>query len=104
MLVEAVTDYAIYMLDVAGYVRTWNPGGVRIKGYQPEDVIGTHFSRFYTEEEARAGVPERNLLTAAAEGRLSSEGWRVRQDGTRFLASVSWWMGCPPRRGDLRSR
>ncbi|MBJ7574653.1 PAS domain-containing sensor histidine kinase [Luteimonas sp. MC1828] len=88
LLVNSVTDYAIYMLDANGYVRTWNPGGIRIKGYQPEQVIGTHFSRFYTDEEAGAGVPLRNLQTAAAEGRFSAEGWRVRQDGTRFLASV----------------
>ncbi|MBB1472475.1 PAS domain S-box protein [Luteimonas sp. MC1782] len=88
LLVNSVTDYAIYMLDAEGYVRTWNPGGTRIKGYQPEQVIGTHFSRFYTEEEARAGVPQRNLHTAAAEGRFSADGWRVRRDGTQFMASV----------------
>ena len=88
LLVNSVTDYAIYMLDKDGHVRTWNPGGVRIKGYQPDEVVGTHFSRFYTPEETRAGVPLRNLHTAATEGRFSADGWRVRKDGTRFMASV----------------
>jgi PAS domain S-box-containing protein len=88
LLLNSVTDYAIYMLDRDGYVRTWNPGGTRIKGYQPDEVIGTHFSRFYTEAESSEGVPLRNLQTAAAEGRFSADGWRVRRDGTRFMANV----------------
>jgi PAS domain S-box-containing protein len=88
LLLNSVTDYAIYMLDADGIVRSWNPGGVRIKGYTAEEVIGTHFSRFYTPEDALAGAPFRNLRTAEAEGRFSAEGWRVRRDGTRFLASV----------------
>ncbi len=88
LLVNSVTDYAIYMLDEHGVIRTWNPGGQRIKGYSAQDVIGTNFSRFYLPEDAAAGVPQRNLRTAAAEGRCIEDGWRVRQDGSRFLASV----------------
>ncbi len=88
LLVNSVTDYAIYMLDTDGVIRTWNPGGQRIKGYAAEDVIGTNFSRFYLPDDAAAGVPERNLRTAATEGRCIEDGWRVRQDGSRFLASV----------------
>ncbi|MGV6490698.1 two-component system sensor histidine kinase NtrB [Stenotrophomonas rhizophila] len=88
LLVNSVTDYAIYMLDKDGVIRTWNPGGQRIKGYSAAEVIGTNFSRFYLPEDAAAGVPQRNLRTAALEGRCIGEGWRVRQDGTRFLASV----------------
>lgn len=88
LLVNSVTDYAIYMLDEHGVIRTWNPGGQRIKGYSAADVIGTNFSRFYLPEDAAAGIPEHNLRTAALEGRCIEDGWRVRQDGTRFLASV----------------
>lgn len=88
LLLNSVTDYAIYMLDTGGIVRSWNPGGVRIKGYSAEEVIGTHFARFYTPDEIQAGIPLRNLKTAEAEGRFSAEGWRVRRDGTQFLASV----------------
>ncbi|MEN1939701.1 ATP-binding protein [Luteimonas sp. MJ174] len=88
LLLNSVTDYAIYMLDACGIVRSWNPGGVRIKGYSAEEVIGSHFSRFYTPDEVRDGVPQRNLKTAETEGRFSAEGWRVRRDGTQFLASV----------------
>jgi len=88
LLVNSVTDYAIYMLDEHGIIRTWNPGGQRIKGYEAAEVIGTSFSRFYLPEDVAAGVPQRNLRTAAAEGRCVEEGWRVRQDGSRFLASV----------------
>lgn len=88
LLVNSVTDYAIYMLDTRGTIRTWNPGGQRIKGYCAEDVIGTNFSRFYLPDDVAAGIPQRNLHTAAVEGRCIEEGWRLRQDGTRFLASV----------------
>lgn len=88
MLVNSVTDYAVYMLDPTGVIQTWNPGGQRIKGYVAADVVGTNFSRFYLPEEAEIGLPERNLRTAAAEGRYIGEGWRLRQDGTRFRASV----------------
>ncbi len=88
LLVNSVTDYAIYMLDTRGMIRTWNPGGQRIKGYRAEDVIGTNFSRFYLPDDVAAGIPQRNLHTAAVEGRCIDEGWRLRQDGSRFLASV----------------
>jgi PAS domain S-box-containing protein len=88
LLVQGVTDYAIYMLDPEGRVSSWNPGAQRIKGYLPEEIIGEHFSRFYTEEDRDAGLPQRGLKTAAREGRFEKEGWRVRKDGTRFWASV----------------
>ena len=88
LLVEAVTDYAIYMLDPAGVVTSWNPGAQRFKGYKPAEIIGQHFSRFYTEEDRKAGLPARALETAAREGKFESEGWRVRKDGTRFWAYV----------------
>jgi len=88
LLLNSVTDYAIYMLDDNGYVRTWNPGGERIKGYSASEIIGCHFSRFYSEEDAAAGVPARNLQTARNAGRYAGEGWRLRKDGTRFHASV----------------
>jgi PAS domain S-box-containing protein len=88
-LVESVTDYAIYMLDVDGRVLTWNPGASRLKGYSAEEIEGEHFSRFFTLEDRRAGVPERLMARAAAEGRTESEGWRLRKDGSRFWAMGS---------------
>ena len=88
MLVEGVTDYAIYMLDPTGTVVNWNPGAQRIKGYEREEIIGQHFSRFYTEEDRRDRVPYQVLETAARTGKYEAEGWRVRKDGTRFWASV----------------
>ena len=88
LLVNSVTDYAIYMLDADGHVATWNPGARRFKGYEADEIIGQHFSRFFTEEDRAAGLPERALKTAAAEGRFEAEGWRVRKDGTRFWASA----------------
>ena len=88
LLVQSVTDYAIYMLDAQGNVATWNAGAQRIKGYTAEEIIGTHFSRFYTEEDRAAGEPGRALMTAEREGRFEKEGWRQRKDGTRFLAHV----------------
>ena len=88
LLVQGVKDYAIFMLDPQGRITTWNSGAERIKGYHADDIIGEHFSRFYTEEEQREGVPMRGLLRAATEGRHEAEGWRVRKDGTRFRASV----------------
>ncbi len=88
LLVNAVTDYAIYMLDADGYVATWNPGARRFKGYEAEEIIGRHFSTFFTEEDRRAGVPDRALRTAAAEGRFEAEGWRLRKDGTRFWVNA----------------
>jgi len=83
-----VTDYAIYMLDPEGRVTNWNVGAQRIKGYSPEEIVGEHFSRFYTPEDFEAGVPARALDTARKTGRYEAEGWRVRKDGTRFWASV----------------
>src|SRR5690606_7717932 len=88
LLVNSVTDYAIYMLDADGHVRSWNPGGERIKGYAADEVIGSHFSRFYVGDEVAHGVPLRNLDTARIHGRYAGEGWRVRKDGRRFRASV----------------
>src|SRR3954465_4057565 len=88
ILVEAVTDYAIYMLDPTGVVTSWNAGAQRFKGYTAEEIIGHHFSRFYTEEDRAAELPKRALATAAREGKFEAEGWRVRKDGTRFWAHV----------------
>ncbi|HEY0302810.1 MAG TPA: PAS domain S-box protein [Rhizomicrobium sp.] len=87
-LVEAVTDYAIYMLDPTGVVTSWNAGAQRFKGYTPNEIIGQHFSRFYTPEDQATGLPARALETSAREGKFESEGWRVRRDGTRFWAHV----------------
>jgi PAS domain S-box-containing protein len=87
-LVQGVTDYAIYMIDLEGHVSSWNEGARRIKGYEPEEIIGEHFSRFYTEEDRSKGEPTRALETARREGRFLAEGWRVRKDGERFRASV----------------
>ena len=88
LLVEAVTDYAIFMLDADGIVTSWNPGAQRFKGYLPAEIIGKHFSTFYMEADRRLGLPERALEKAASEGRFESEGWRVRKDGTQFWAHV----------------
>jgi PAS domain S-box-containing protein len=88
LLVEAVTDYAIYMLNIDGLVSSWNSGARRIKGYEEAEILGEHFSRFYTEEDRKAGLPARALAIAAREGKFEGEGWRVRKDGTRFWASV----------------
>jgi PAS domain S-box-containing protein len=88
LLIQSVTDYAIYMLDPQGLVSSWNPGAERIKGYAPLEIIGEHFSRFYTEEDRANDEPRRALETARREGRYGKEGWRVRKDGTRFWASV----------------
>ena len=88
LLVQGVTDYAIFMLSPDGHVTNWNQGAQRIKGYATEEIVGSHFSRFYTSEDIEAGVPHRALTTAAREGRFEAEGWRVRRDGTRFRAHV----------------
>ncbi len=88
VLVEAVTDYAIYMLDPGGIVSSWNAGAQRFKGYAPEEIIGQHFSRFYTEEDRASGLPVRALEISAREGKFEAEGWRLRKDGTRFWAHV----------------
>jgi PAS domain S-box-containing protein len=88
MLVEGVTDYAIFMLDPTGTIVNWNPGARRIKGYSREEIVGQHFSRFYTEQDRENGVPQRAIGTAASTGKFEGEGWRVRKDGTTFWASV----------------
>ncbi len=88
LLVEAVRDYAIFMLDPAGNVSSWNQGAERIKGYKSTEIIGQHFSRFYPEEDLRAGKPQWELTVAAQDGRFEDEGWRLRKDGSRFWANV----------------
>jgi PAS domain S-box-containing protein len=88
LLIRSVTDYAIYMLDPNGYIRSWNPGGERIKGYRDEEIVGEHFSRFYTPEDIARGEPQRGLETARVQGRFEAEAWRLRKDGTRFRANV----------------
>jgi PAS domain S-box-containing protein len=89
LLIEQVEDYAIFALDTSGHVRTWNPGAQRVKGYTASEIIGQHFSRFYTREDAEAGLPQKLLDRAARMGRAENEGWRVRKDGTRFWALVT---------------
>ena len=88
LLVQNVTDYAIFMLDPDGYVANWNLGAERIKGYTRDEIVGQHFSRFYTEEDQMAGVPQQVLATARGDGRFEQESWRVRKDGSRFWANV----------------
>ena len=88
LLIERVADYAIYMLNPDGTVASWNAGARRFKGYAEAEILGEHFSRFYTPADRAAGVPERALATALDKGRYESEGWRVRKDGTHFWASV----------------
>jgi PAS domain S-box-containing protein len=88
LLVEGVADYALYMLDPNGVVTSWNIGGQRIKGYAPTEIIGQHFSRFYTEVDRTNGKPLHALRIAREQGRYEEEGWRVRKDGTFFWASV----------------
>jgi PAS domain S-box-containing protein len=88
LLVQGVTDYAIFLLDPKGNITNWNSGAVRIKGYSEDEVVGHHFSKFYTPEDLAKEVPSRALATAAKEGRYEAEGWRVRKDGSRFWASV----------------
>ena len=97
LLVEGVVDYALYMLDPTGVVTSWNIGGERIKGYSPEEIVGRHFSCFYTEADRANGKPARALRTAEEQGRYEEEGWRVRKDGTFFWASV---VIDPIRKGD----
>jgi PAS domain S-box-containing protein len=88
LLVNAVTDYAIYMLDTNGRITSWNPGARRLKGYEEAEILGQHFSRFYIDEDRAAGLPALALATAAKDGRFEREGWRVRKDGSRFWAHV----------------
>jgi PAS domain S-box-containing protein len=86
LLVSSVTDYAIYLLDGAGRVTSWNPGAERIKGYRADEIIGRHFSQFYVPEDRARGVPEAALACARRDGRFEGEGWRLRKDGSRFWA------------------
>ena len=88
LLIESVREYAIFVLDPTGHVATWNPGAQRLKGYRANEIIGQHFSRFYPEEDIRAGKCERELEEAARIGSFEDEGWRLRKDGSRFWANV----------------
>jgi PAS domain S-box-containing protein len=88
LLVEGVADYALYMLDPDGIVTSWNIGGQRIKGYLPHEIVGQHFSRFYTPADQANGRPARALKIAREQGRYDEEGWRVRKDGSFFWASI----------------
>src|SRR5579883_3184667 len=83
LLVDAVQDYAIYMLDTRGRVSSWNVGAERIYGYRPSEVRGRHFSMFYPPDDAATGICDRELEVARREGRVEIEGWRIRKDGTR---------------------
>jgi PAS domain S-box-containing protein len=89
LFVEGVVDYAIFMLDAEGHVATWNAGAERIKGYKPSEIIGKHFSVFYSEEDVRNGKPQRLLRHAIEHGHIEDEGWRIRNDGSRFWADVT---------------
>ena len=88
LLIQNITDYAIYMLDPKGIVSSWNVGAARLKGYAADEIIGQHFSRFYSPEDLEKGIPAIALRTALDEGRFEAEGWRLRKDGTRFWANV----------------
>ena len=88
LLVEAQTDYAIFLLDLGGHIATWNAGARRIKGYEAQEIIGEHFSRFYLQEDLDRRLPEHELEVATATGRFEQEGWRLRKDGSRFWANV----------------
>ena len=88
LLIASVKDYAIFILDLTGHVATWNTGAERLKGYAPHEIIGSHFSRFYPEEDVRAGKCEMELEGAQRVGRFEDEGWRIKKDGTRFWANV----------------
>jgi len=88
LLLHAVDEYAVFMLDPGGTVLTWNTGAERIKGYTADEIIGHHFSTFYAQEGIDAGKPQRLLATAVSDGHVHDEGWRVRKDGSRFWASV----------------
>src|SRR5262245_4461366 len=84
LLVEGVADYALYMLDPTGVITSWNIGGQRIKGYEPGEILGQHFSRFYTETDRANGKPKRALQIAPHKGLYENDGWRVPKDGTFF--------------------
>lgn len=88
LLIDSVIDYAIYMIGPDGRVMTWNSGAHRLKGYRADEIIGRHFSTFFTEDDKVAGTPQRALEIAKSTGRFSSEGWRVRKDGTQLQSSM----------------
>ena len=88
LLVSSVTDFAIFMLDPKGHVISWNGGAERLKGYSALEILGQHFSRFYSREDIERGKPDLELKIAAERGRVEDEGWRVRKDGSRFWANV----------------
>jgi PAS domain S-box-containing protein len=88
LLVESVHDYAIYLLTPDGFIESWNTGAQRFKGYTATEIVGQHFSRFYTPEDQARGEPARALQVALANGKYENEGWRVRKDGSQFWASV----------------
>jgi PAS domain S-box-containing protein len=88
LLVESVSEYALFVLDREGHIITWNPGAERIKGYRADEIIGRHFSVFYPEEEVSSGEPHAELTAAAEHGSFEDEGWRIRKDGSRFWANV----------------
>src|SRR5262249_17382812 len=87
LLVDAISDYAIYMLDPDGAVVSWNAGAQRIQGYEAREIIGQHFSRFFTSEDRAEGLPARILQKARRAGRSETEAWRLRKDGSRYLAT-----------------
>ena len=88
LLIHGTTEYAIFLLDPEGHVVTWNPGAERIKQYRADEIIGQHFSRFYPQEAIDQGWPAHELQVAQAQGRFEDDGWRIRKDGTEFLANV----------------
>lgn len=88
LLVDSVQDYAIFWMDDKGYIKTWNKGAEKLKGYKPEDIIGKHFSKFYLPDDIEARKPWKALEVAARMGRAETEGWRLRKDGSKFWASV----------------
>src|SRR5690606_32006023 len=88
LLVHAIKDFAIYLVDANGYVTSWNTGAERLKGYKSSEVMGQHFSRFFTPEDREAGVPETALRTARERGTYEGEGWRVRKDGSLFWTTT----------------
>src|SRR6201993_1396369 len=87
-LVAGVQDHAIFLLSPSGFVKSWNAGAARIKGYAAHEIVGKHFSTFYTPESVASGWPDEELRRAVKEGRIEDEGWRVRKDGSRFWANV----------------
>src|SRR5947208_986835 len=104
LLVESVRDNALFLLDPDGYVRSWNRGAERLEGYQADEIVGKHFSVFYTEEDRKRNHPQSDLDRAKAEGRYDEEGWHVRKDGSKFVARKSFRMEYRLRRADGQYR